>query len=136
MLLEEVSKTIQNEAKKQRGGFLRMLLGRLGSSLLGNILTGKGIDRIGKRVIRVSYGNKKGRKVTTKRQDDGFLMPPHPLTNFEIQKYYQNELKLNGVSSENKISKINDGTYIINFDGYESIGTHWISLYINDNNVI
>ena len=63
-------------------------------------------------------------------------MPPHPLTNFEIQKYYQNELKLNGVSSKNKISKINDGTYIINFDGYESIGTHWISLYINDNNVI
>ena len=63
-------------------------------------------------------------------------MPPHPLTDFEIQKYYQNELKFNGVSSENKISKINGGTYIINFDGYGSIGTHWISLCINDNNVI
>ena len=37
---------------------------------------------------------------------------------------------------ENKISNINGGTYIINFDGYGSIGTHWISLYINDNNVI
>ena len=35
---------------------------------------------------------------------------------------------------ENKISNINGGTYIINFDGYGSIGTQWISLYINDNN--
>ena len=61
-------------------------------------------------------------------------MPPHLLTNFEIQKYYQNELKFNGVFSENKISNINGGTYIINFDGYGSIGTQWISLYINDNN--
>ena len=82
-----------------------MLLGRLGPILLGNILTGKGIDRIGKRVIRVSYGNKKGRKVTTKRQDDGFLMPPHPLTNFEIQKYYQSEPRFNGAYSRDNLHK-------------------------------
>ena len=40
----------------------------------------------------------------------------HPLTNFEIQKYYQNEPKFNGVFSRNDLSKIKDGTYLINFD--------------------
>ena len=62
-------------------------------------------------------------------------MPPHPLINFEIQKYYENELKFNGVYSRNNLSTIKDGAYIINLDEYESIGTHWIALYFNDNNV-
>ena len=62
-------------------------------------------------------------------------MPPHPLTNFEIQKYYQNEPKLNGVYSRNNLSKIKDGIYIINLDGYESIETYWIALYVNVKNV-
>ena len=43
-------------------------------------------------------------------------MPLHPLTNFEIQKYYQNEPKFNGVFSRNDLSKIKDGTYLINFE--------------------
>ena len=62
-------------------------------------------------------------------------MPPHPLTNFEIQRYYQNEPKFNHVNSRNNLSKIKDGTYIINLDEYELIGTHWIDLDVNDNNV-
>ena len=62
-------------------------------------------------------------------------MPPHPWTNFEIQKYYQNEPKLNCVYPRNNLSKIKDGAYIINLDKYESIGTHQIVLYVNDNNV-
>ena len=53
-----------------------------------------------------------------------FLMPTHPLINFEIQKYYQNEPKFNGVYSRNNLSEIKDGGYIINLDEYESIGTH------------
>ena len=61
-------------------------------------------------------------------------MLPHPLTNFEIQKYYQNELKVNGVYPRNNLPKIKDGTYVINLDEYESIGTHWIALYVNSNN--
>ena len=69
MLLEGVSETIQNEAKEQRRGFLSMLSGTLGKSLLVNILTGKGINRTREGVVRASYGNKIGRKVTTKRQD-------------------------------------------------------------------
>ena len=45
MLLKGVTETIQNEVKEQKGGFLSMLLGTLGVSLLGNILTDKGINR-------------------------------------------------------------------------------------------
>ena len=50
LLPEGVNKTIHNEAKEQRGGFLSMLLGTLGASLLGNILAGQGINRAGKAV--------------------------------------------------------------------------------------
>ena len=47
ILLKGVTKTIENETKEQKGGFLSMLLGTLGASLLGNLLTGKGIVRAG-----------------------------------------------------------------------------------------
>ena len=56
-----------------------------------------------------------------------------PFNNFEIQRYYQNEPKFNGVYSRNNLPKIKDGGYVINLDEYESIGTHWIGLYVNDN---
>ena len=69
LLFKGVSETIQNKAKEQKGGFLSMLLGTLGANLLGNILTGKGINRARKGIVRAGYGNKKGRKATTKRQD-------------------------------------------------------------------
>ena len=55
-----VTKTIENETKEQRGGFLSMLLGTLGASLLGNLLTGrKGIVRAGEGVVRAGEGVKK-----------------------------------------------------------------------------
>ena len=63
-------------------------------------------------------------------------MTPHPITNFEIQNYYQNELKFNGVYSRNNLLRIKDGAHVINVDEYKSIGTHWIALYVNGNNVI
>ena len=57
-------------------------------------------------------------------------MPPHPLTNFEIQKHYRNEPKLNGVYSRDNLSvKIKDGAYIINIDEYSDIGTHWVCMH-------
>ena len=62
-------------------------------------------------------------------------MPPHPLTNFEIQKYDQNNPKFNGIYLRNNLSKINDGVYTINLDEYNSIGTHWIVLFANAENV-
>ena len=62
-------------------------------------------------------------------------MLPHPLINFEIQKYYQNEPKFNGVYSRNNLHKIKDGAYVINLDEFKLIGTHWIPLYVNANNI-
>ena len=57
-------------------------------------------------------------------------MPRHPLTNFEVQKYYKNEPRFNGVFSRNNLpNKIKDGTYIINLDEYADVGTHWIALF-------
>ena len=59
-----------------------------------------------------------------------FLMPPHPLTNFKIQKYYKNEPRLNGVFSRNNLpKKIKDRECIINLDKYSDVGTHWIALF-------
>ena len=58
-------------------------------------------------------------------------MSPYPLTNFEIQKYYQNESKFNGVYSRNNLRKIKDGVYIINLDEYESLGTHWMTFCVS-----
>ena len=59
LLLKGVSETIQHEAKEQRGGFLSMLLGTLGASLLGDILSGKGVIRAGEGTIRAGYGSKR-----------------------------------------------------------------------------
>ena len=63
-------------------------------------------------------------------------MPQHPSTNFEIQKYYQNEPRFNEVySRDNLPNKIKDWPYEINLDEYSEIGTHWINLYVLNNNV-
>ena len=63
LLLKGVSETIQHEAKEQRRGFLSMLLGTLGASLLGDILSkdlsGKGVIRAGEGTIRAGYGSKR-----------------------------------------------------------------------------
>ena len=65
-----------------------------------------------------------------------FLIIPHPLTNFEKQKYYHNETKFNGIySKDHAPDKIKDGEYVINLDEYSDIGTHWIDLYELNNNV-
>ena len=58
ILLKGVTKTIENETKEQRGGFLSMLLGTLGASLLGNLLTGKGMIRAGEGIVRAGEGAK------------------------------------------------------------------------------
>ena len=62
-------------------------------------------------------------------------MLPHLSANFEIQIYYQNEPKFNGVYSKNNLPRIKYGAYIINLDEHESMGTHWIALYVNVKNV-
>ena len=127
LLLKGVSETIQHEAKEQRGGFLSMLLGTLGASLLGDILSGKGVIRAGEGTIIAGYGSKRpSLKI--------FLtLPPHPLTNFEIQEYYQNDPRFNGVFSRDNLPNIiKNGAYVINLDEYHDIGSHWVALYVNN----
>ena len=64
-------------------------------------------------------------------------MPPHPLTKFEIQKYYKNEERFNGGFSRNNLpEKIKDGAYVINLDKYADVGTHWIVLFCNKNEIV
>ena len=58
----------------------------------------------------------------------------HPLTNFKIQKHYQNKPKFNGVYWRTNLPKIKDGAYVINLDEFKSIGIHWIALYVKGNN--
>ena len=62
-------------------------------------------------------------------------MPPYPLINFEIQKYYKNESRFNGVSSRDNLPKIKDGSSVINLAEYSDIGTRWIAVYALNNNV-
>ena len=98
-----------------------MLLGNLGASLLGNLLSGKG-------TVRAGYGSSFKKKA---------LIPPHPLTNFEIKEYYENEPRFNGVYSRDNLSKtIKNGAYVINLDEYADVGTHWIALHVKNNEVI
>ena len=62
-------------------------------------------------------------------------LPPHPLTNFEIQEHYQNEPRFNGVFSRDNLSNnnnIKNGAYVINLDEYHDIGTHWVALHVNN----
>ena len=63
------------------------------------------------------------------------MILPHPLTNFEIQKYYQNESIFNEVYSRDNLPRIKEVAYAINLDEYSGIGTHWVALYVQNNNV-
>ena len=94
ILLKGITKTAQNEVKSQRGGFLSMLMGTLGASLLGDILS-RGL--LGKGIVRAGEGIKKSLMPGNFSPKN----PPHPLTNFEIMDYFKNEPKFNGVYSRN-----------------------------------
>ena len=88
ILLKGVTNTITNKTKEEKGGFLSMLLGTLGACLLWNWK---------------QWRKSNCKSWFWKRMD--FLMPPHPLTNFEIQKYYDNESTFNGVFSRDNLPK-------------------------------
>ena len=120
-----------------------MLLGTLGASLLGDVLSkglsDRGVIRAGEGTIRAGYGSKRSSLKV-------FLILPHPLTNFEIQAYYQNKPSFNGVFSRDNLpnsnnnnnnnNNIKNGAYVINLDEYRNIGTHWVALYVNDKTII
>ena len=132
ILLKGVTKTIENETKKKRGGFLSMLFSTLGASLLGNLLTGgkrlarAGEGSVGSRakgegIVRAGEGSVASRDYGegAKKINLNLLLPFHPLTNIEIREYYINELRFNGVYSRNNLPKKNKkGAYVINLDEY------------------
>ena len=65
------------------------------------------------------------------------MLPFHPLTNIEINEYYANEPKFNGVYSRNNLpNKMKKGAYVINLDEYKNTGTHWVSLFVKTNKFI
>ena len=99
-----------------------MLLGTLGVSLLGDLLT-KSLS--GKETVRTGEGILKKA-----------LMPAHPSTNFEIKEYYVNEPRFNGVFSRDSLpTTIKNGAYVVNLDEYADVGTHWIALYVKNNEI-
>ena len=107
-----------------------MLLGTLGASLLGSLLTdrkgimraGDGIVRAGDGIVRAGEGSKKTLNL---------LLPFHPLTNIEINEYYKNEPRFSGVYFRNNLPKIiKKQAYVINLDEYENTGTYWIALFV------
>ena len=59
----------------------------------------------------------------------------HPLKNFGTQKFYKNEPRFNGVYSRDNLFKIKDGAFVINLDEYSDIRTHWVALWVHNNNV-
>ena len=91
ILLKGVNKTIENETKEQRGGFLSMLLGTLGASLLGNLLTGGKRNYESRRWNSTCWRwNRKSRCRRRKlKKTLNSLLPFHPLTNIEISEYYK-----------------------------------------------
>ena len=98
-----------------------MLLGTLGAFLL----IGRGLFRAGKGMYRVGQGIKKKS-----------LTPFHPLTNFEIQDYFKNEKRFNGVYSRNNLPSLRNGAYVINLDHSKNTGTHWVVTFVKSNEVI
>ena len=113
ILLKGVTKTIKNKTKEQKGDFLSMLFKTLGASLLGNLLPGKGTVRAMALQIKKA------------------LIPPHPLSNFEIKEYYENEPRFNSVYFRDNLPKrVKNGAYVINLNEYADVGKHWIASYV------
>ena len=79
-----------------------MLLGTLGASLLENYKA-------------------QLQQVNAQLEQARILIPPHPLTNFEIQQHYQNKPKFNGVYSRNNLPKITNWAYVINLEEFKSV---------------
>ena len=113
-----------------------MLLGTLGVSLLtgrglfragsGNKCNcGQGIYRAGRGLLRA------GQEIKQKS-----LTLFHPLTNLEIQDYFNKEKRFNGVFSRNNLPKLKKGAYVINLDHSENTGTHWVVIFVKSNEVI
>ena len=130
--------------KMQKCGFLRFLaplLLKSGLPLVKSVIKPLGMLHLTAAASATDAAiNKKilgsGNHTTLKNGWIEKILTPHPLTNFEIESYYQNEPRFNGVYSRDNLNdKIKDGAYVINLDEYSDIETHWIALYANNKTV-
>ena len=112
LLIKAVSETIKNKAKEKKGGFLRMLLGTVGVRLLGNQLEQVKTKIEQARIFNASSFHK-----------------------FWNTKVLSNEPKFKGVYSRNNLPKMKDEAYVINYDEFKSMESHWIALYVNGNTI-
>ena len=114
-----------------------MLLGTLGASLLGNLLTGKGIIRAGEgNVVRRAKGDRIVRAGKGSKKNPKFTITFSSINKYRSE-YYSNEPRFNGVYSRDNLPKITKkGAYVINLDEYENTGTHWLALFIKTNEFI
>ena len=112
LLIKAVSETIKNKAKEKKGGFLRMLLGTVGVRLLGNQLEQVKTKIEQARIFNASSFHK-----------------------FWNTKVLSNEPKFKGVYSRNNLPKMKDEAYVINYDEFKSMESHWVALYVNGNTI-
>ena len=93
-----------------------MLLGTLGASMLGSMLTRKGVMRAGKRFVRVGKLFERAWKGYDNmgHLDKKCFVPLHPLSNIEITQYFNYEPRFNGVYSRDNLPRIKDGAHVIN----------------------
>ena len=125
VLIKGITETLKNDVKK--GGALPLisvLLGTLGAFLL----TGRGMYRAGNHgqgLFRVGQGIKKKS-----------LTPFHSLTNFEIEEYFKDEKRFNGVYSRNNLRKLKKESYVINLDHSKNTGTQWVVIFVKEDEVI
>ena len=100
---------------------------------------GDEIVRAGDGIVRAGEGSiaSRAKGEGSKKNQLNLLFPFHPLTNIEINEYYKNEPRFNGMYSRNNLpNKIKKGAYVINLDEYENTGTHWIALFVKTNEAI
>ena len=103
IFLKGFTKTIKNETKEQKGGFVSMLLGTLGGSVRKHFIRKRKCKSwFWSSFFEILQKRKRNWKSWLWKRM-GFLVPPHPLTSFEIQKYYENESRFNGAYSRNNL---------------------------------
>ena len=102
------------------------MLETLGTSVLGNAMTRKGVLRAGKSVVRAGRVSKKSGSYRWK-----FLVLFYPLNNIEILKYFNFKARFDGAFSTSDLPRIKDGAYVINLDDKQIKGSLWVSLIID-----
>ena len=125
VLMKVVTKSLKKDINI--GGALPlipMLLGTLGAPFL----TGRGLYRAGNQGQGLFRAGQRIKKKS--------LTPFHPLTNFEITEYFKDKKRFNGIYSRNNLLKLKKGAYVINLDHIKNTGTHWVVIFVQEDEVI